>query len=107
MKPINFQGADGHFGRPKDWNEKESGVCSSLPVMIQELPGGLVGHVSLWVPTPEERAKLIMGSAVMLSCVGLQPVVALGVTDMPAKEIQLPDQTSEITEKPSTTTPLP
>lgn len=96
MKAINFNGADSNFGRPKDWNEERDGKCATLPVMRQPLPGNTVAHISLWVPTPEERRQLLLGSAVVLSCVGVQPVVAVGVTDLPAKELEVLGTPAEI-----------
>lgn len=101
MNPINFNGADAKFGRPKDWDEERDGPCATLPVMRQPLPGNLVSHISLWVPTPEERRQLLLGSAVVLSCVGVQPVVAVGVSDLPASQlevklIQTPEKPTEI-----------
>lgn len=95
MNPINFVGANANFGKPKDWDEAKNGPCATLPVLVQDLPGGLKGHVSLWVPTAEERRKLLLGSAIMLSCVGGQPVVALGVTDVPAKQLEVTNESTQ------------
>lgn len=100
MKPINFQGATHGMKKPEDWDEEADGPCDTLPVMVQELPSGHTTFTSVWVPSDEERLKLVAGSALMLSIVGsVQPVVALAVTDQPSSEIEVQDPDAP---KPST-----
>jgi len=67
------------FQKPKDWDEAVDGRCYSLPVRCEEF-GRRVRLVSHWKPTGPELARLNAGAFVELSCIGIQPPVAVNVT---------------------------
>lgn len=74
MNPIPFAGVTQVMSAPQHWDEQRLGECLDLPVMKE---GNT--YTSLWEPTPDERAALVLGGAVLLTIVGLQPPVRLEV----------------------------
>ena len=86
MRVVDFDGATGHFGAPKDWNEAKDGPCGRLPVCQH---GGW--FISVWSPSPEERRRLALGENLTLSIRGVQPVVSLGVQAIIGPELDLAD----------------
>lgn len=80
MTPLRIAGATRNLVAPKNWDPDEHGSCSGLWVRDEE---GTVA--SAWEPTPAELAKLVAGGHVVLTIVGGQPAVALGV-EIPNQE---------------------
>jgi len=74
MIAAKIAGATGALLPPEGWEEGRHGKCSQLWV---RLDGGI--FQSAWEPTPGELALLNAGGKVILSVVGHQPPVALGV----------------------------
>lgn len=83
MNSIDFHGATHRFGAPVDWNEELNGPCDTLSVLVAELPSGAKSFSSVWVPTVEELELLNKGSGVVLTIIGTQPALAMGITEMP------------------------
>lgn len=74
MIPLRITNATHYLGAPKDWKPETDGECGHLAVRV-------VDNIwqSAWEPTPAELAALNAGGSVILSVVGGQPPVALGV----------------------------
>ena len=81
MTPIRIADATHEFGPPKGWNPDQHGGCSRLVTRVVD---GV--WQSAWEPTPAELAVLVAGGHVVLSVVGGQPPVALGVEITTEKE---------------------
>lgn len=82
MIPRNTEGATNSFVKPEGWTEVEDGRCGVLSVRVDQ-HGRRKYHVSTWEPTKEELDALNRGACVELTCVGLQPPVALAVGKVP------------------------
>ena len=84
MKTVKTRGHNVWFNAPEGWDESRGDVpCGSLSVR-REACGPRVSHVSTWEPTVPEIHLLLGGGVIELSCVGIQPPVALRV--VPAAE---------------------
>jgi hypothetical protein len=75
MNPIKFEGRNRTFGAPKDWDEEKNGICYGLPAK-QDEAGNII---SVWQPTPAERARIAKGENIVLSCFTIQPPVILTI----------------------------
>lgn len=74
MNPISFGGVTQVMSAPQHWDPARLGECIDLPITKQ---GN--SYVSCWEPTDEERAVLVLGGKVLLTIVGMQPLVRLQV----------------------------
>ena len=88
MKAVRFPGANVNYGKPKNWDETKDGPCHTLPTHVDE-HGNIL---SVWEPTPEERAMLLDGGNIVLTCHGIQPPVRLDVALIPEGQKSLADQ---------------
>lgn len=79
MKPVETQGANQNFTPPLGWDEEKDGRCGVLSVRIEAHGERYQSFVSTWEPTAEELVALQAGARVELSCIGVQPPVALNV----------------------------
>lgn len=77
MRFCDFPEANHHMGAPKGWDPETQGECGVLPVQVTE-DGRCI---SIWMPDPEERAKIARGHPIALSIVGGQPPVLLSVSE--------------------------
>lgn len=68
------------FGKPENWDDGQDGHCYALAVR-REVHGRLVHHISQWKPTVEELMRLNRGAIVELTCVSVQPPVAIRVIE--------------------------
>jgi hypothetical protein len=75
VRPVKFEGFNTNYGAPKNWDEATEGVCNTLPVFKDEA-GNII---SVWEPTPAERARIMAGENIVLSCYTIQPPVRLSV----------------------------
>jgi hypothetical protein len=75
---MRIAGATHYLGAPEGWQPDRDGECAHLAVRV-------AGNVweSAWEPTPDELAMLNAGGSVLLSVVGGQPPVMLGVQPPP------------------------
>jgi hypothetical protein len=71
-------------GAPKDWDPARNGTCGALPIIFRKDAHGNDECVSAWKPTPNELAALLRGGFVILSVVGWQVPVSLGVAEKDA-----------------------
>jgi len=83
MKPVPTKGETNPFVKPEGWDDERDGRCGVLSVRV-ETHGVRNYHISTWKPDADELAKLASGACVELTCVGLQPPVAVAVGDVPA-----------------------
>lgn len=82
MKPIQTRGATHNFNAPEGWDPARDGQCGVLSVRkVRPVVGGPEWHHSTWEPTPEERRLIAKGANIELTCVGVQPPVAMDVAD--------------------------
>ena len=81
MIPIETRGATKSFTKPEGWDDEKDGWCGVLSVRVEDV-GALrrrSHHVSTWKPSPQEIARLVNGGSIELTCVGVQPPVAMEV----------------------------
>lgn len=78
MKPVPTRGETNPFTKPEGWDDNSDGPCGVLSVRVEQ-HGNRKYHYSTWQPTQEEIWALDAGGVVVLTCVGLQPPVALSV----------------------------
>jgi hypothetical protein len=76
MEALKISGATHFFGPPAGWQDTDERTCGYLHVRID-------GNScqSAWRPTPDELAALNAGGSVILEIIGVQPPVALWVSD--------------------------
>ncbi len=80
MRPIGFANANRMMAKPAGWDEHQRpihGECLGLPTLFV---GGV--HYSIWQPTRWQRLRLLLGWKVVLSVVGGQPPVNIGITKL-------------------------
>jgi len=78
MIPVETRGAAWSYFEPEGWDPERDGRCGVLSVR-QERIGRHVHHISTWMPSPEECRRLAAGAVIELTCVGIQPPVAMKV----------------------------
>lgn len=77
------EGATRNLGAPLNWNAKESGLCSTLPI-LDTLVGDVPWMISAWQPTPEEIEDIKRGASIHLWIQGtVHPVVGMAVGPPP------------------------
>lgn len=83
MQTIKTKGHNVWFNQPEGWDESRGDVpCGALSVRREPI-GPRVNHVSTWRPSADEWLLLSQGGVIELSCVGVQPPVALRVIPKP------------------------
>ena len=85
MNSIKLPGANVVFHAPSNWDEAKHGKCSDLHVFVT--PERVC--ISVWEPTPEERARILAGDNVVLSVAGNQVPVHLSVASIREQGQQL------------------
>lgn len=75
MIPGIIDGFTNVLGAPLGWDSATDGEC--LPLHVRVTDQG--DCQSAWRPTPDELAVLVAGGSVLLSVVGGQPPVWVGV----------------------------
>jgi|SRR3954453_17742570 hypothetical protein len=86
MIPGHIDGAHATLRAPENWDEAQDGVCTGLPVYVEQLPSGIIQISSVWFPTPEEIASIVAGAPVKLTIVGSShPPVMLSVGELPSE----------------------
>jgi hypothetical protein len=81
MECVRVRGENADFSPPQDWDSEKDGNCGQLPIRREVGKGGRVYLYSNWKPNTHELAILNAGGVVELLCVGVQPPVAIGVTE--------------------------
>lgn len=82
MIPHHFEGQDRVLEAPAGYDHEANGECIGLPVKFErDEQGRIWGVTSMWKPTAEQLATLNAGGAVVLTCWGGQPPVALDACD--------------------------
>lgn len=78
MRPSPTKNETTDFGPPVDWRKDRDGTCGRLSVRTEHV-GIRPYHYSTWVPSLDELKMLNDGGVIELTCVGVQPPVALAV----------------------------
>lgn len=78
MNPVETKSATTTYRKPNGWKDEE-GHCGDLSVRKEER-GSRIYLVSTWKPDADELARLNEGCTIELTCVDVQPPVALTVT---------------------------
>jgi hypothetical protein len=82
MKPVDHPQATHRFGAPENWNEEIDGPCGILKIKGERV-NGKMHFVSVWKLTSEDWAAINNGGHVELTCVGVQPPVAIRCVRLP------------------------
>lgn len=81
MNPGNIYGATRVLGAPAEWDQSQ-GECAGLPILDRDTPNG-PAMISEWVPTAEERERLVQGLPVHVWVFGHgHPVLAVSVGEV-------------------------
>lgn len=65
MQPVDFTGSNISLHAPEDWDEQQHGPCATVRAEIR--PPYVI---TCWLPTTEERMRLIEGMPLFLWVVG-------------------------------------
>jgi hypothetical protein len=77
MNPIEINGSNRVFTKPKDMTDEE---CGPLYVRVERYENYHTTIKSAWQPTDEERIKIALGEPIILTIIGIShPPVALSV----------------------------
>lgn len=88
MNPVRFEGST-PFGAPKGWDHDKNGKCGALPVQISETDHGMRMYTSVWKFTDEERAAVLRGENLVITCWSAQVPIMLSVHSVDGPTVDL------------------